>query len=87
MSLRLIWETEEWDPIAGESDGWSVSDEDTDSDTEASSWDDPAPKAGKAQRERAQKQWVRREVELADGTKDIRFWIENPDARIRVELR
>lgn len=87
MSLRLIWETEEWDPVAGASEGWSVSDEDTDSNTEALSVDDPASKAGKAQTGRAQKQWMRREVELVDGTKNIGFWIENPDARIRIEVR
>lgn len=87
MSLRLIWETDEWDPVAGESDGWSVSDEDTDLDTGALSGDNPPLEAGTAQIGRASRQWVRREVELMDGTKDIGFWIENPEARIRIELR
>lgn len=87
MSLRLIWETDEWDPVAKESDGWSVSDEDSDPNTDAANGDNPASEAEKAQAGGAPKQWVRREVELADGTKDVGFWIENPEARIRIELR
>ncbi|KAL8824979.1 MAG: hypothetical protein Q9191_004691 [Dirinaria sp. TL-2023a] len=87
MSLRLIWETDEWDPVAGESDGWSVSDEDLDLHTDAPNGNNPASEAEKVQAGGASKQWVRREVELADGTKDVGFWIENPKARIRIELR
>ena len=90
MGLRLIWETEEWDPVAGESDGWSVSDDDTDSEPEQQSANDLTTgtlKAREAQPERAETQWVRREVELVDGTKDVGFWIESADARVRIELR
>ena len=90
MSLRLIWETEEWDPVAGESDGWSVSDDSIDPEPERQGGDDPALgtlKAGKAQLERAETQWVRREVELIDGTKDVGFWIESAEAKIRIEIR
>ena len=31
--------------------------------------------------------WVRREVELLDGTREVGFWIEGREARVRVEWR
>jgi hypothetical protein len=31
--------------------------------------------------------WIKREVELVDGTKDVGFWIEGADARVRAEAR
>lgn len=34
-----------------------------------------------------QGKWVRREVELLDGTRELGFWIEGREARVRVEYR
>lgn len=31
--------------------------------------------------------WERREVELIDSTREVGFWVEGKEARVRVELR
>ncbi|KAG7006703.1 cytosolic fe-S cluster assembly factor NAR1 [Physcia stellaris] len=70
MGLRLVWETDEWDPVPGldDDDDWGVSDEEILPDRDPS-------------------KWARREIELLDGTKNVGFWIEGAEARVRVELR
>ncbi|KAK5150603.1 hypothetical protein LTR04_006756 [Oleoguttula sp. CCFEE 6159] len=75
MTLRLIWETGEWDPVAskyGDDDAeyWNSSDEDTD---EAEGWSD-----GRT---------VLREEELVAGTRMVGTWIEASEAVVRVELK
>ncbi|TKA76524.1 hypothetical protein B0A49_02918 [Cryomyces minteri] len=75
MTLRLIWETGEWDPVASkfsddDAEYWSSSDEDTD---EAKGWSD-----GRS---------VLREEELVTGTRMVGTWIEASEAVVRVELK
>ena len=41
----------------------------------------------KGQEDRDPMKWREREIELEDGTKTVGFWIEGPEARVRVELR
>lgn len=31
--------------------------------------------------------WVARDIELLDGIRDVGYWIEGKEARVRVELR
>ena len=74
MRLRLVWETGEWDPLGGtgdDSDQWSV----------GSATEDVDEKEGEG------KGWIKREVELMDGTREVGFWIEGKQATVRVEER
>lgn len=87
MKLRLIWETDEWDPVALESEGWIVSDDDSDVQIEEGGGDRIAAAKTKAKESKFKEKWVRREVELTDGIKDVGFWIEGPEAKVRVEIR
>ncbi|KAI9814468.1 MAG: hypothetical protein M1827_003324 [Pycnora praestabilis] len=71
MGLKLVWETGEWDPVAGaHKDDWDSSDEETE--------EDGTDERGK---------WIRREVELEDGTRELGFWVDGREATVRVELR
>lgn len=79
LGCRLVWETGEWDPVKGEEEGWSCS-EDEDNDQSEVEKD-------KATDEQEKGKWVRREMELEDGTKDVGFWVDGREARVRVELR
>ena len=79
VSCKLIWETDEFDPVGGEDEeGWSVSEDESDSE-ERRKW-----KRGKKE---DKSRWARREMELTDGTREVGFWVEGPKARVRVELR
>ena len=90
MHLRLILETGEWDPVGGrgEDDRWSVSSEDDDSACENEGDETRSNVQGNQEQESREKgKWVRREVELVDGTREIGFWIEGREAKVRVEWR
>ncbi|KAE8151831.1 tubulin-specific chaperone [Aspergillus avenaceus] len=73
-SFRLVWETDEFDPVSkkniDDEDEWDSEDE----DTHAPSIEDSG--------------FVKREVELVDSTKDIGFLFQSDtvEARIRVEM-
>lgn len=80
FEFRLIWETDELDPVSKENldieDEWDSEDEGQD------------PKAGNVLEAGDDTKFVKREVELVDTTKDLGFWFQ-PDlveARVRVEL-
>lgn len=85
MSLTLIWETGEWDPIAGADDR----DEDSDLEQDAGSvkGKEEAEGRGEKEEERDMGKWVQREEELVDGTKNVGFWVEGREARVRIERR
>ena len=93
LKLRLIWETGEWDPVAGfdekddDDDGSDDEDEvmveaemkaemdaEMDADKPAASGEDD--QAGR---------WVKREVELTDGPKQLGYCVDGSRVRIRVE--
>jgi hypothetical protein len=38
-----------------------------------------------APRSRRKEKWKRREIELVDGTREVGFWVEGKEARVRVE--
>ncbi|KAI0890508.1 RNI-like protein [Annulohypoxylon maeteangense] len=91
LGLRLIWETGEWDPVFGFDDEVEDSDEEEDEEKreeidagDAGDVDDlgessqPDGKPGK---------WVKREVELQDGPRQLGFCVDGLEARIRVEFR
>ncbi|KAI1103297.1 Thioesterase/thiol ester dehydrase-isomerase [Jackrogersella minutella] len=88
LGLRLTWETGEWDPVFGFDDEVEDSDEEEDEEKrnegDAGDTEDlgeisqPDGKTGK---------WVKREVELQDGPRQLGFCVDGLEARIRVELR
>lgn len=83
MSIRLIWETEEWDPVGEGDGGWSVSEDESDDEAERG-----VETTEKENREKKKEElWKRREMELVDGTREVGFFVEGKEARVRVELR
>ncbi|KAI0466470.1 Thioesterase/thiol ester dehydrase-isomerase [Xylaria cf. heliscus] len=86
LSLRLIWETGEWDPVAGFDD--EVEDSSGDEEElpavegrEVARQGDNAQQGGKAGK------WVKREVELPDGPRQLGFCVDGLEAKIRIEMR
>ena len=82
MHLRLIHETDEFDPIpetVNEDDKWDVGadngNDDDDDDVVMASTDLRAATM------------VRREVQIVDGTRTLGQWVDGPEARVRVEER
>lgn len=88
MKLKLIWETGEWDPVAGtdDSDESSESSESEDVDGDRARHMQVG-RQGRDVKDQKEGKWVQREEELVDGTKDVGFWIEGKEARVRIELR
>lgn len=78
FQFRLIWETEELDPV---SRGAIEDGDDWDSDDEESQGEEGYP-TGEDDR------FVKREVELVDSTRDIGAWFDGDivEARVRVEV-
>ena len=86
LGLRLVWETGEWDPVAGFDD--EVGDSSDEEEAEAGRERDGAgaAPAGEGGGKRAGG-WVKREVELRDGPRQLGFCVDGLEARIRVEAR
>ena len=89
LALKLVWETGEWDPVAGfeDSDDDSSDDEDEAAapaetpieSVEKAGDQDPNSVEGKSGR------WVRREVELTDGPRQLGYCVDGMDVKVRVE--
>ncbi|OBT83425.1 hypothetical protein VE02_07702 [Pseudogymnoascus sp. 03VT05] len=78
LSLCLIWETGEWDPVAGY--------EDEEYDSEDLEEGDGAATVDAESRE-AKGKWMRREVELEDSTRQVGNSVDGMEAKVRLELR
>ncbi|KAK2073569.1 hypothetical protein P8C59_007846 [Phyllachora maydis] len=84
LDLCLVWETGEWDPVAGldEEGGGSDEEEEEDEEEEAAELARESSQAGgKGGR------WVKREVELRDGPRQFGYCVDGSEVRVRVELR
>lgn len=83
LRLGLVWETGEWDPVAGfdDQEGDSSDEEDADEERERQGIDTHATEdtSGKPGR------WVKREVELKDGPRQLGYCVDGLDVKIRVE--
>lgn len=86
-SVKLIWESDEWDPVRRENEdqdqdegGWSLSEDDDDEGSDNNN------NNGERKVEREKERWKRREMELVDGTREVGFFIEGKEARVRVEV-
>lgn len=86
FGFRLVWETDEWDPVEKEVGNEGVVEWDEDSEDE----DRPDVGSGvEITRDGLDKsRFVRREVELVDSTRDIGFLFQSEagEVRIRVEV-
>ncbi|KAL8913181.1 MAG: hypothetical protein Q9171_001975 [Xanthocarpia ochracea] len=94
MEIRLVLETDEWDPVPAakpEDDDWSCSEDEWSEDAGVKSDDSTEVKEGGKKRKRDKEKdknlWVRREIELVDSTRPVAFWVEGREARVRVERR
>lgn len=87
LKLRLIWETGEWDPVAGfdEEAGDNSDDEEIvvvqEEENETQEGDEGIQTKNRAGR------WVKREVELSDSPRQFGFCVDGMDVTIRVEPR
>jgi hypothetical protein len=85
LSLRLIWETGEWDPVAGYED--KEEDSDSDEEDENEEVEETANDDAISDTLASKGKWMRREVELEDGTRQVGFCVDGMQAKVRVELR
>lgn len=88
LGLRLVWETGEWDPVAGfdeTEDGGDSSDEE---EMEAE-WERQGGvgEEGFAQAGKGTGRWVKRETELKDGPRQFGYCVDGTDVKVRVEVR
>lgn len=83
LKLRLIWETGEWDPVAGYDDdtGDSSDDEDVVNEQQKPANDGETQPTNRAGR------WIKREAELNDSPRQFGFCVDGFDVTIRVEPR
>lgn len=78
LHIRLIWETGEYDPVAGYEMGEDDSSDDEDDDKTTLKTEDPA-RAGTGE-------WMKREVSIEDSTRQVGYFVEGMEARVRVEI-
>ncbi|KAL9130980.1 MAG: hypothetical protein Q9217_000969 [Psora testacea] len=86
ISMQLILETDESDPVTEEDGGWSVSEDDSSEDEVMDK-----RKSGETRREKGR--WVRREEELVGSTRSVGDWLpmgfggKGAEVRVRVEIQ
>lgn len=91
LKMRLIWETGEWDPVAGFDDEASDSDDEEEEEEAAEGFEaldgvQPAQPGedGQTQNNKAGR-WIKREVELKGSPRKFGFCVDGLDVSIRVE--
>lgn len=80
MNIRLIWETGEWDPVAGYEDDEEDSDEE-----EGGARVKEVEADGTTTQEKGR--WMKREIEIEDGTRQIGFCVDGMEPVVRIEMR
>ena len=79
LYIRLIWETGVLDPVAGYEEGEDESSDDEDNDTITIEVKAPASaETG---------EWMKREVDIEDSTRQVGYFVDGMEARVRVEFR
>ena len=81
LKIRLVWETGEWDPVAG------YEDDEGDSEDEEEAVEVRAAEGGGATTQEKGSRWMERKVEIEDGTRQVGFCVDDMEATVRVELR
>jgi hypothetical protein len=82
LSIKLVWETGEWDPVGGFDEEEDESDDEEEraaevEESQAGVADGEPPKGGR---------WVKREVELKDGPRLFGYCVDGMEATVRVEV-
>lgn len=91
LKLSLIWETGEWDPVAGfyDKDGDSSDEEEAEEETETETEEELGTEDGapndKPRGDEKSGRWVKREVVLKDGPRHLGYCVDGLDVTIRVE--
>lgn len=85
LKLRLIWETGEWDPVAGFDEKDDDDDGSDDEDDVLVETELEADKQAAGGEDDQAGRWVKREVELTDGPKQLGYCVDGLRVRIRVE--
>ncbi|KAK1965571.1 CAP-Gly domain-containing protein [Colletotrichum sublineola] len=84
LRLHLVWETGEWDPVGG-FDEDDNADDSSDEEDAGNSGEGAEMETDTIAREEKGGRWVKREVELKDGPRQLGFCVDGMDVRIRVE--
>ena len=88
LRIRLVWETGEWDPVAGfDEEAGDSSDEEEAEVVAATGEPDPVGTENIRAASSKTGRWVKREVELKDGPRQLGYCVDGLEARIRVEIR
>lgn len=88
LRMKLVWETGEWDPVAKKhsDEGADTSDEEDDDEVAIKVSEEAIKDTYGEQLADAQPgRWVKREVELRDGPRQLGYWVDGLDAKVRVE--
>lgn len=92
LSFRLIWETDEWDPVDEADTGldeWDSSDEETDvAESENQKIKKEQTVSDRFMTREDGNKLVKREVELVDSTRQVEYWFNDDlrEATVRVEV-
>lgn len=78
LGLKLVWETGEWDPVAGYDEDAGDSSEDETLMEEEKKHEEATKRTGR---------WIKREVELTDSPRQFGFCVDGMDVTVRVEPR
>ncbi|KKA27243.1 hypothetical protein TD95_003170 [Thielaviopsis punctulata] len=93
-AVKLTWETGEWDPVAALDEvdemalldeEYSSDEEDAEADREGDAMDIDTEEKQDGQDRKKMGRWVKREVELKDGTRQLGFCVDGTEVRVRVE--
>ncbi|KAF3055702.1 Tubulin-specific chaperone E [Daldinia childiae] len=89
LGIRLIWETGEWDPVAGFDDEVedSSDEEEEHEKGEVGEVGETVDTGEGSQTDIKTGKWVKREAELQDGPRQLGFCVDGLDVKIRVEAR
>lgn len=95
LKLRLVWETGEWDPVAGfdqeAGDSSEEEEEELEAEREERDIDDATVShvhdGSDVQSETKAGKWVKREAELRDSPRQFGFCVDGLDVTIRVDSR
>jgi hypothetical protein len=93
LRFRLIWETDEWDPV----EEFNLGGEEWDSDNEDEEEEDISKDTADQPNTRKEaitptvtkddgRKFVRREVELIDSTRQVGFWLDDSTREVRVRI-
>ncbi|KAK0731288.1 hypothetical protein B0H67DRAFT_67329 [Lasiosphaeris hirsuta] len=88
LRIKLVWETGEWDPVAGfdEEAGDSSGEEELEAELERKGGEGGFGDEA-SQVERRGGRWVKRETELKDGPRQFGYCVDGPEVKIRLEMQ